>query len=111
MDDNDQTGRPPASFLATRRNVLRALGALGLSTSVLSPLGMTAAFGADFDWKKFAGTKINLLMVGGEGDDRAFADLVPEFEAETGMSIEITAPALGPLIEKTLQNLQAPQSA
>lgn len=111
MDDNDQSGRPPASFLATRRNVLRALGALGLSTSVLSPLGMTAAFGADFDWKKFAGTKINLLMVGGEGDDRAFADLVPEFEAETGMSIEITAPALGPLIEKTLQNLQAPQSA
>ncbi len=36
---------------------------------------------------------------------------MPQFEAETGMTLEVTAPALGPLIEKTLQNLQAPQSS
>lgn len=103
MDDTDQ------KFAANRRRVLQALAALGVSAGVLGRIG--TAFGADFDWKRFAGTKLSILMTGDENDHRALADLMPQFEADTGMTLEVTSPALGPLIEKTLQNLQAPQSS
>lgn len=103
MDDTDQ------KFAANRRRVLQAMAALGLSAGVLGRVG--TAFGADFDWKKYAGTKLNLLMTGDENDHRAVADLMSQFESDTGMTMEVTSPALGPLIEKTLQNLQAPQSS
>ncbi len=96
---------------ATRREVLGGISALGLSTALFGTTAVTSAMAQSFDPKKYAGTKISLLMVGGEGDDRALSDLLPEFEAETGMTIEITAPAIGPLIQKTMQNLQADQSS
>ena len=50
-------------------------------------------------------------MIGDENDDRALIELLPEFTAETGMELEVTAPAIGALIQKTLQNLQADQSS
>ncbi|MEP7241342.1 MAG: extracellular solute-binding protein, partial [Devosia sp.] len=103
MDDTDQ------KFAANRRRVLQAMAALGLTAGVLGRMG--TAFGADFNWKKFAGTKLSLLTTGDEQDHRAVSDLMSQFESETGMTLEVTAPALGPLIEKTLQNLQAPQSS
>jgi multiple sugar transport system substrate-binding protein len=111
MDDNDQSESSRKSLAANRRDVLRAMAALGLTTGVLGRYGVSAAFGADFDWKKFAGTKLSLLMTGDENDHRALADLMPQFEAETGMTLEVTSPALGALIEKTLQVLQAPQAS
>ena len=46
-------------------------------------------------------------MVGGEGDDKAIADLVPQLEAETGIELEVEAPQLGPLIEKTFQIIKS----
>src|SRR5690606_24455225 len=85
--------------------------ALGLSTTALASLMTSRAFAADFNWKQFEGTTINLLMTGDENDHRALAELLPQFEEETGMKLEVTSPALGPLIEKTLQNLKADQSS
>jgi multiple sugar transport system substrate-binding protein len=111
MQDNDEGGSPKMPMTANRRDMLRALAALGVTTGVLGKFGISAAFGADFDWKKFAGTKLSFLTTGDEQDHRAVSDLMAQFEAETGMTLEVTAPALGPLIEKTLQNLQAPQSS
>lgn len=92
-----------------RRRLLQNAGMFGLTTAI-GGLAGSHAFAADFDPKKYAGTKISILMTGDENDHRALADLLPEFEAETGMTLEITSPALGPLIEKTLQVLQASQS-
>ena len=57
------------------------------------------------------GTKLNILMTGDENDHRALGDLLPQLEAETGIKLEITSPALGALIEKTLQNLKADKSS
>ncbi|HWA17370.1 MAG TPA: extracellular solute-binding protein [Devosia sp.] len=111
MQDNDEGGSPKKPMGANRRDMLRAMAALGLTTGVLGRFGISAAFGADFDWKKYAGTKLSILMTGDENDHRALADLMPQFESDTGMTLEVTSPALGPLIEKTLQNLQAPQSS
>lgn len=93
-----------------RRKLLQGAGALALAAPFASAGFFTAAAAA-YDPKKYAGTTINLLMTGDENDHRAVAELLPELEAETGIKVEITSPALGPLIEKTLQNLKAPQSS
>ena len=50
-------------------------------------------------------------MTGDENDHRALGDLLPQLEAETVIKLEITSPALGALIEKTLQNLKADKSS
>ncbi|MEE8172359.1 MAG: extracellular solute-binding protein [Alphaproteobacteria bacterium] len=100
-----------------RRRFVQGAAGLGLSAAALSGLfsgyhsGFSPAFAAGYDAKEYAGTKINFLLVGGESIDRALADLMPEMKAETGIEVEITAPAIGPLISKTLQNLQAERSA
>lgn len=117
MSENHRGGRPhseavPAGGPAfSRRGLMKTAAALGLSTTALGGLSLGAAFAADYDPKKYAGTKISILMTGDENDHRALADLLPEFTAETGIEIEITSPALGALIEKTLQNLKAEQSS
>jgi multiple sugar transport system substrate-binding protein len=93
-----------------RRHLLQGTGALALAATFASS-GAPGALSADYDPKKYAGTKVSILMTGDENDHRALNELLPELEAETGIQLEITSPALGPLIEKTLQNLKAPQSS
>jgi multiple sugar transport system substrate-binding protein len=92
-----------------RRRLLQGAGALGLSGTMLGGLRAPAA-AAGFDARKYAGTNLGILMTGDENDHRALADLLPQLEAETGIKLEITSPALGALIEKTLQNLKSDRS-
>ena len=94
-----------------RRRLMQVAAALGLSTAAMGQFGLGRASAADFDWKKHAGTKLSILMTGDENDHRALEDMMPQFEKDTGMTLEITSPALGPLIEKTLQNLKADKSS
>src|SRR6266852_6081623 len=118
MTDTGKNARQPSQGqplqgLNRRELVLRA-GALGLSSTALAGLlgaGVMPAGAAGYDPKKFAGTKLNILMTGDENDHRALGDLLPQLEAETGIKLEITSPALGALIEKTLQNLKAERSS
>ena len=119
MTKKDNTERPQADAPASpggtglnRRHFIQSTGALGLMTTALGGLiggygaaGISSAFAAAYDAKKYAGTKISFLMVGGEKDDPALRDLLPELKAETGIEIEITAPAIGPLIQKTLEKM------
>jgi multiple sugar transport system substrate-binding protein len=112
--DRERTrGRETGNGIS-RRRLMHNAGVLGLSSVTLG--GMYSAFGAvparaaDFDAKKYAGTKISLLMVGGEGDDKAVADLLPQLKAETGIELEVQAPALGALIEKTFQIIKSDHS-
>jgi multiple sugar transport system substrate-binding protein len=113
MEDSKLPGLGRAGMQASidRRRLLQVAAALGLTTTVAGRMGIGAAFGADFDMKKFAGTKLSILMTGDENDHRALADMLPKFTEETGMELEITSPALGALIEKTLQNLKAERSS
>ena len=113
MEDNKLPGFGRAGLQASidRRRLLQVAAALGLTTTVAGRMGIGSAFGADFDMKKFAGTKLSILMTGDENDHRALADMLPQFTEETGMELEITSPALGALIEKTLQNLKAERSS
>jgi len=113
MNDTGKNARQSLQGLNRRQLVLRA-GALGLSSTALAGLlgaGVTPAGAAGYDPKKFAGTKLSILMTGDENDHRALGDLLPKLKEETGIELEITSPALGPLIEKTLQNLKADRSS
>ena len=116
MSDKIKSGRPvigsPSAFgrALDRRQLMQGAAVFGLAAAFQSTFGLSSAFAA-YDPKKFAGTTINILMPGDENDHRALADLQPQFEEETGMKLEITSPALGPLIEKTMQNLTAEQSS
>ncbi len=121
---NDRVEQPQSNMPASqgangvnRRRFVQGAAGLGLSATALSGLfsdyigGFSPAFAAGYDAKKYAGTKINMLVVGSENIDHAFRDLLPELEAETGIEVEITSPAIGPLIQKTAQILQAERSA
>ena len=101
-----------------RRQIIQGAGAAGVTAAALPGLlggygafGTSPASAADYDPLKYAGTEINILMTGDENDHRALDDLLPEMKAETGIDLVVSAPALGPLIEKTLQNLTAEQSS
>lgn len=120
--DQDQTGSERAAELLdgvmsgrlSRRSFMAKSAALGASASVLSGVtfaSRAAAQDAAFDPMKYAGTKLGILMTGSENDHRALADLLPLLKEETGIELEITAPALDALIPKTGQELAAPQSA
>jgi hypothetical protein len=61
----------------SRRQVIQA-GALGVSTALVgSMLGSVPARAAGYDPKKYAGTKLSILMTGDENDHRALGDLLP----------------------------------
>src|SRR5260370_38870209 len=82
----------------SRREALKSAGAFGVVGALMSAYSQSAV-AAGYDPKKHAGAKLSILMTGDENDHRALADLLPELEAETGIKLEITSPALGPLIE------------
>lgn len=95
---------------ATVATALSAGGAVAASRRGVSAAGKAANAEA-FDPMKYAGTKLSILMTGSENDHRALADLLPQLKDETGIELEISAPALDALIPKTQQELTAPQSA
>ncbi|MDQ3559709.1 MAG: extracellular solute-binding protein [Pseudomonadota bacterium] len=115
---NPKSGTPALTSGLSRRALLGRAAALGISSTMIgaflsSYCASTAraqGTGA-FDPKKYAGTQLSILMTGDENDHRALVDLLPQLEEETGIQLEITSPALGPLIEKTLQNLKAERSS
>jgi multiple sugar transport system substrate-binding protein len=111
MKDHDKTAPPSAGNGVSRRRAMQIAGAAGLSGAAFGRLLVSPrpAQAAGYDPLKYKGTELNMLLVP-EGEDRVMADLMPQFEAETGMKLNITAPAVGPLIEKTLQNLKADRS-
>ena len=112
MNKKDKDARPTTGAQrlsgVTRRRVMQVAGAAGMIASL--PRVFPQAKAAGFDPMKYKGMEINMLVVP-EGEDRVMAELMPQFEAETGMKLNITAPAIGPLIEKALQNLKADKSS
>lgn len=105
----------PEATNMTRRILLKNAAALGASASLFGGLldayGIKAQAQGAFDAKKYAGTEISILMTGDENDHRAVGDLLPELEAETGIKLNISSPALAVVVEKTLQNLKAERSS
>jgi multiple sugar transport system substrate-binding protein len=73
----------------SRREMLQGASRLGLgiaTTGFLLNQSMTGALAADFDWKKFNGTKLKLLLNKHPYADAMIADL-ENFKALTGMDV------------------------
>lgn len=87
-----------------------ASAASSAAASATESAAASASAASAYDPKKYAGTKLGILMTGDENDHRALGDKLAQLKDETGIELEITSPALGALIEKTLQNLKAPKS-
>src|SRR5690242_20943736 len=110
MKDHDKTAPPSAGKGVSRRRAMQIAGAAGLSGAAFGRLLVPRpAAAAAYDPMKYKGTELNMLLVP-EGEDKVMADLMPQFEEETGMRLNISSPAVGPLVEKTLQNLKAERS-
>lgn len=130
--NNENIGRDISKSSISRRDLVKLVGVLGISGTVLG--GLLAACGGDssptadtvgetgttvaeaaeaaaFDPMKYAGKTVRIIMTGDENDHRALLDQIAQLEAETGIKVEVTSPALGALIEKTLQNLKADRSS
>jgi multiple sugar transport system substrate-binding protein len=74
----------------SRRELIKRLGALGLTASsagVFMNMHATQALAADFDWKKHAGKKVKLLLNKHPYADAMIANL-DNFKALTGMEVE-----------------------
>ncbi|MEJ7748668.1 MAG: extracellular solute-binding protein, partial [Candidatus Limnocylindrales bacterium] len=87
-----------------------AAGSAAASASTAPSESAAASSASGYDPMKYAGTKLGILMTGDENDHRALGEKLGQLKDETGIELEITSPALGALIEKTLQNLKADQS-
>ncbi len=73
----------------SRRNLIRGLGALGVTAAtagVLVNMVSSQAMAADFDWKKHAGTGVKLLLNKHPYTDAMIANL-ENFKALTGMEV------------------------
>lgn len=97
--------------LAACGNAAAPSASTGAAASAPAASVAPSEAGGAFDPMKYAGTKLSILMTGDENDHRALGDKLGQLKDETGIELEITSPALGPLIEKTLQNLKADQSS
>ncbi len=74
----------------SRRGLIKALGATGLTAStagVLLNLGQTQALAADFNWKKYSGTTVKLLLNKHPYADAMIANL-KNFKDLTGMDVK-----------------------
>ena len=62
MTEKNLSGLNEAGVRASidRRRLLQVAGALGLTATIAGRMGAGPAFGADFDMKKFAGTKLSI---------------------------------------------------
>ncbi len=80
MDDKDLKGRAGLTSAIgnglSRRTLIRNAGAFGVVGALMSAYAGNAA-AAGYDPKKYAGTKLNILMTGDENDHRALGDLLP----------------------------------
>lgn len=101
-----------ASGQLSRTEFLRRAGILGLSATtvgaVLAAAGQATA--ADLaNARAHAGETVRMLIVA-EGDEKGIKDKTAAFEKATGIKLETTALAVGPLLEKANQSIKAPSA-
>lgn len=78
-----------ASGKLSRRELMLGAGRLGLTAATANFMlnaAATQAMAADFDWKKFSGKKLHLLLNKHPYADAMIADL-PNFKAMTGLEV------------------------
>ena len=98
-----------ASGQLSRTEFLRRAGILGLSATTIGAVlaGAGKATAADLvNARAYAGQTVRMLIPA-EGDQKGVADKTAAFEKATGIKLETTALAVGPLLEKANQSIKA----
>jgi ABC-type glycerol-3-phosphate transport system substrate-binding protein len=94
----------------SRQDFVKRAAALGLSASTIGAILAGAGKASAAERRRFAGTTVNILIAA-EGDDKGVHDKVGEVKQRFGIDLKYTALAVGPLIAKANQNLNAPTSS
>ncbi|HEV2985415.1 MAG TPA: extracellular solute-binding protein [Vicinamibacterales bacterium] len=100
----------------TRRQFIGRAIALGMTTAgILSVLeacstGSTTSSGGGYSLKKYAGAKISVLTDVGETDEKGLQDKISYIKDTYGITMTVDTLALGPLIAKTTEVLNADSS-
>ncbi len=94
----------------SREGFIKRAAVLGFSASAIGSMLAAAGKASAADSRAFAGTTVNILIAA-EGDDLGVKDKVGEIKKRFGIDLKYTALAVGPLITKANQNLQAPTSS
>ena len=94
----------------SRQTFMKRAAVLGFSASAIGSMLAAAGKADAADSRIFAGTTVNILIAA-EGDDLGVKDKVGEIKKRFGIDLKYTALAVGPLIGKANQNLQAPTSS
>ena len=98
-----------ASGQLSRTEFLRRAGILGLSATTIGAVLAAAgkATAADLvNARAYAGETVRMLIAA-EGDEKGIKDKTAAFEKATGIKLETTALAVGPLLEKANQSIKA----
>lgn len=95
----------------SRQDFVKRAAALGISaTTIGAMLAAAGKAGAGVNAKPFDGKTVNILVVA-EGDQKGVLDKVGTIKDRFGIDLKVTALAVGPLIEKTNQNVKAKTSS
>lgn len=97
----------------SRTEFLRRAGVLGLSATAIGAVLAAAgkATAADLvNARAYAGQTVRMLIAA-EGDQKGIMDKTSAFEQATGIKLQTTALAVGPLLEKANQSIKAPTAS
>jgi multiple sugar transport system substrate-binding protein len=96
----------------TRREFMRRAAIAGMSATAMGLAIDRAGVRAQdaFDPRKYAGTKLSVLVRSGEADEKGLQDKIPEIKDRMGIDLEVNTLELGALLEKTAQIGTLPES-
>lgn len=94
----------------SRRIVLKGGAAVAAGATMSMAAGPTSASAASYNPKKYSGKTVKILLVDGERDQNGLQDKIDEIKSKTGITVEVTALALGAQIEKMNSVLNAATS-
>lgn len=109
-DTNGENAVDSIDSGVNRRDFLK-VGATAAAVAGASSVGMAeSATAASYNPKKFAGSTVKILLVDGERDQNGIKDKISYIKKTHGITVEVTALALGAQLEKIQSVLHAPTS-
>lgn len=109
-DTNGENAVDSIDSGVNRRDFLK-VGATAAAVAGASSVGMAeSATAASYNPKKFAGSTVKILLVDGERDQNGIKDKISYIKKTHGITVEVTALALGAELEKIQSVLHAPTS-
>lgn len=108
-DDAAETTAAQATSEAAPATSAAAPATSEAAAATSAEAAATSEAAAAYTPPRFEGTKLNMLVVA-EGDEKGVQDKVGEIKDRFGVDLEVTALAVGPLLEKANQSINASEA-